>query len=135
VGDLRHGYLTVADNLPTDPKIHQEKGSKKIFFKNFLEARVEHVVLPIARKLMRADQAGKVSGDGYLTCIMLHEIAHELGPTYARRGDRQVDIREGIGAAYGGLEEAKADVVGMPTWQVSSGRFVLARRKRMAPRR
>ena len=39
-GDLLHGYQAVADNLPNDPRIHQEKGSKKIFFKNFLDARV-----------------------------------------------------------------------------------------------
>ena len=39
-GDLRHGYQAVADNLPNDPRIHQEKGTKKIFFKNFMDARV-----------------------------------------------------------------------------------------------
>src|SRR6185369_8844663 len=65
VGDLRHGYQAVADSLPNDPKIHIDKGTKKIFFKNFMDARVETVVLPIARKLMRADQASKVSNDGY----------------------------------------------------------------------
>ena len=112
-GDLRHGYQAVADNLPNDPKIHQEKGTKKIFFKNFMDARVDYIVLPIARKLMRPDQAARVSEDGYLTCVLMHEIAHELGPAYARPGDRQVDIREAIGAVFGGLEEAKADIVGM----------------------
>ncbi len=112
-GDLRHGYQAVADNLPNDPRIHQEKGSKKIFFKNFMDARVEFIVLPIARKLMRADQAAKVSEDGYLTPVLLHEISHELGPSYARRGEDRVEINEAIGPLYGGLEEAKADVVGM----------------------
>ena len=34
-GELRHGYQAVADNLPNDPRVHAEKGSKKIFFKNF----------------------------------------------------------------------------------------------------
>ncbi|HYS27744.1 MAG TPA: hypothetical protein VEP46_19180, partial [Vicinamibacterales bacterium] len=34
-GDLRHGYQAVADNLPNDPRIHEQKGTKKIFFKNF----------------------------------------------------------------------------------------------------
>src|SRR5580704_19601992 len=53
-GDLLHGYQAVADNLPNDPRIHQEKGSKKIFFKNFLDARVNFVILPIARLLMPA---------------------------------------------------------------------------------
>jgi hypothetical protein len=41
VGDLRHGYQAVADNLPNDPRVHEQKGSKKIFFKNFMDARVE----------------------------------------------------------------------------------------------
>ncbi len=112
-GDLRHGYQAVADNLPNDPRIHQEKGSKKIFFKNFMDARAEYIVLPIARKLMRPDQAAKVSEDGYLAPVLLHEISHELGPTYARRGQQRVEINEAIGPLYGGLEEAKADVVGM----------------------
>ncbi|HEX9119901.1 MAG TPA: hypothetical protein VF840_05125, partial [Terriglobales bacterium] len=39
-GDLNHGYQAVADNLPNDARIHQEKGTKKIFFKNFMDARV-----------------------------------------------------------------------------------------------
>jgi len=128
-GDLRHGYQAVADNLPNDPKIHIEKGSEKIFFKNFMDARVETVVLPIARKLMRADQASRVSNDGYMTCVLMHEISHELGPAYARRGDRQVEITEAIGPAYGGLEEAKADVVGMfgVKWLADKGELPKAR--------
>ena len=112
-GDLRYGYQAVADNLPNDSRIHQEKGSKKIFFKNFMDARVNNVVLPVARKLMLADQAASVTGDGYMTSAILHEICHELGPVFARRDGRQVDINEAIGPAYAGLEEAKADVAGM----------------------
>ena len=60
-GDLRHGYQAVADNLPNDPRIHEKKGSKKLFFKNFMDARVDYVILPVARKLMRSDQAAKAS--------------------------------------------------------------------------
>src|SRR5580658_1180349 len=36
-GDLRHGYQAVADSLPNDPRIHRDKGSKNIFFKNFMD--------------------------------------------------------------------------------------------------
>ena len=128
-GDLRHGYQAVADNLPNDPRIHEEKGTKKIFFKNFMDARVEYIVLPIAQKLMRADQAAKVSGDGYLAAVLLHEISHELGPSYARRSGPRVSINEAIGPAYSGLEEAKADVVGMfgLKWLVEKGALPAAR--------
>ena len=112
-GDLRHGYQAVADNLPNDPRIHQEKGSKKMFFKNFMDARVTYVVLPIAKRLLRADQAPQASGDGYLAFTMMHEISHELGPTYSHTANGRAQINEAIGPAYSALEESKADVVGM----------------------
>jgi hypothetical protein len=112
-GDLLHGYQAVADNLPNDPRIHKAKGSKKIFFKNFLDARVNYIVLPLAQRAMRADQAKLVSADGYLAHTLLHEISHGLGPDFARVGDKQVEINEAIGPVYSGLEEAKADVLGV----------------------
>jgi hypothetical protein len=112
-GDLRHGYQAVADNLPNDPRIHAEKGTKKIFFKNFMDARVQSVVLPLGRLLLREDQANRASADGYLAVVVMHEISHGLGPAFARVNGKQADIRQSIGPLYSGLEEAKADIVGL----------------------
>src|SRR5262244_3159166 len=112
-GDLRHGYQAVADNLPNDPRIHEQKGSKKIFFKNFMDARVNYVVLPIGKLVMREDQAALASMDGYFTVVLMHEICHALGPAFARTAAGQADIRESIGPTFPGLEEAKADIVGL----------------------
>jgi hypothetical protein len=116
-GDLTHGYQAVADNLPNDPRVHEQKGSKKLFFKNFMDARVNYVVLPVARKLMEPEQAARVSGEGYLLTTIMHEICHGLGPAFARassdKSAGKVDIREAIGPGFSGLEEAKADVTGM----------------------
>jgi hypothetical protein len=122
-GDLRHGYQAVADNLPNDPRIHEEKGTKKIFFKNFMDARVNYVILPVARKLMRADQAARVSGEGYLLDTIMHEIAHGLGPAFSHNAKGKLTIREAMGPTYSGLEESKADVVGMfgLQWLVDHG--------------
>ena len=85
-GDLRYGYQAVADNLPNDARIHQEKGTKKIFFKNFMDARVQYVIVPVAKIMMQPDQAAEVSGEGYLAGTLLHEISHGLGPAFARVG-------------------------------------------------
>src|SRR5438477_5473495 len=112
-GDLRHGYQAVADNLPNDPRVHEQKGSKKIFFKNFMDARVNFVILPVAKRVLRPEQAAKVSGEAYLLATIMHEMAHGLGPAFARTAAGKTDIREAIGPVFGGLEEAKADVVGM----------------------
>jgi len=113
VGDLRHGYQAVADNLPNDPRIHEEKGSKRIFFKNYMDARVKYVVLPIANLLMRPDQARLASMDGYLSTVVMHEISHGIGPAFARTAKGRVDISEAIGPLQSALEEAKADIVGL----------------------
>jgi Peptidase family M49 len=124
-GDLRHGYQAVADNLPNDARIHQEKGTKKLFFKNFMDARVNYVVLPIGKLLMREDQANLASMEGYLAAVLMHEICHGLGPAFARTTTGQQDIRASIGPAYSGLEEAKADMVGLFAldWLMSKGVF------------
>ena len=128
-GDLRHGYQAVADNLPNDPRIHEEKGSKRIFFKNFMDARVRYVVIPIAHLLMREDHARLASMDGYLSMVVMHEISHGIGPAFARTSAGRVDIPQAIGPIHSALEEAKADVVGMFAleWLMNRGALQKAR--------
>ena len=50
-------------------------------------------------------------------------MAHGLGPAFARTAAGKVSIREMIGPIFSGLEEAKADVVGMfgLKWLVDHG--------------
>ncbi len=122
-GDLTHGYQAVADNLPNDPRVHEQKGSKKLFFKNFMDARVDYVILPVAQHLMLPAQSAKASSEGYLQATIMHEIAHGLGPAFSRSATGKVTIRESIGPIFSGLEEAKADIVGMfgLKWLVDRG--------------
>jgi hypothetical protein len=112
-GDLRHGYQAVADNLPNDARIHEQKGTKKIFFKDYMDARVNYVILPLAKHIMNPAQAAQASADGYMASTVMHEICHGLGPAYARTSEGKKDIREALADVFPGLEEAKADVVGM----------------------
>jgi len=122
-GDLLHGYQAVADNLPNDPRIHQEKGSKKIFWKNFLDARVNYIILPLAERLLPANQAKMVTGEGTLDFVILHEISHGLGPTYVHGSNGKQHIGEAIGPRYSALEESKADITGLlcVKWLVDHG--------------
>jgi hypothetical protein len=78
-----------------------------------MDARVTYVILPLAQYVMRPEQASRVSGEGYLLGTILHEMAHGLGPAFARTSGGKVSIREAIGPIFSGLEEAKADAVGM----------------------
>ena len=112
-GDLRHGYQAVADNLPNDARIHEQKGTKKVFFKNYMDARVNDIILPLAKGIMDPQQATQASAEGYMASTVMHEICHGLGPAYARTSAGKKDIREALADVFPGLEEAKADVVGM----------------------
>jgi hypothetical protein len=126
-GDLRHGYQAVADNLPNDARIHEQKGTKKIFFKNYMDARVNYVILPLAKRIMDPQQAAQASAEGYMASTVMHEICHGLGPAYARTASGKKDIREAIADVYPGLEEAKADVVGMYGLKFLMDRGVLSK--------
>jgi hypothetical protein len=124
-GDLRHGYQAVADNLPNDPRVHEQKGSKKTFFKNFMDARTEHVILPIAKRLISDSQSPLATADGYLTFVLMHEVSHGIGPAFARTSAGKQDIREAIGSAFSALEEAKADIVSLYAvrWLADHGHY------------
>lgn len=67
-GDLRHGYQAVADNLPNDPRIHEQKGSKKIFFKNFMSQE----------KAITRDATGRYGIDYARIPAALAQLAKEL---------------------------------------------------------
>jgi len=50
-----------------------------------MDARVNYVVLPIGKQLMREDQAALASMEGYLAVVLMHEICHGLGPAMLAR--------------------------------------------------
>ena len=124
-GDLLHGYqLRPPYNPPNDPRIHPEKGSKKIFWKNFLDARVNVIILPLAERLLPADQAKNGHRRRHnLDFVILHEISHGLGPTYVHGSNGKRHIGEAIGPRYSALEESKADITGLlcVKWLVDHG--------------
>jgi hypothetical protein len=124
-GDLRHGYQAVADNLPNDARVHEQKGTKKIFFRTFLAARTQNVVLPIAQRLLQEDQLKYATADGYMAFVMMHEVSHGNGPAFARTPAGKRDIREAIGTRFSALEESKADVVSLfaVKWLADNGHF------------
>src|SRR6185437_2225798 len=90
---------------------------------------VNYIILPLAKYVMVPDQAAKASGEGYLLSTIMHEISHGLGPAFARTASGKVDVREAIGPQYSGLEEAKADVVGMFGLKWLTDRGVLPKNK------
>merc|ERR1712080_52768 len=68
---------------------------------------------PIAKTLMKKKQLPLLSREAYFYDVLFHELSHSLGPAFVGNDESNGDIRSALGAAYSGLEEAKADVMGI----------------------
>jgi hypothetical protein len=110
-GDTRAGVQTIAFNLPNDPRVREQEGSKKVMLTNVIEAKFENILKPIAEIVLTPEQASEITFDPYFTRILTHELAHALGPDYVT-DQPDLTVNRALRDRYSALEEAKADVVG-----------------------
>jgi hypothetical protein len=126
-GDGNHGVQTAAFNLPNDETVAAQKGYKRVMLKNVQEAKFAQVLLPIADRVLASEQRDGVDFDAFFTLILLHELAHGLGPQTATVGGRVAPLREALRDLYSPIEEAKADMVSVFACQMLIDRGVLDR--------
>lgn len=113
-GEGAVGYQAVATNLPNDPKVHKEKGTKKTFWKNMFKARFNAIIKPVSMRLIDESQLQHLSDEGFFQFVLMHEICHAVGPRTVKVGPKKgIDARAAIGPNYSALEECKADIAGL----------------------
>ncbi len=110
-GDCNAGSKTIAINLPNDPKVHIEKGSRKLQLKNSMRAKFDNILLPISKLLIADDQQGNVAFDAFFENTMFHEVAHGLGIKNTING--KGTVREALKETASAMEEGKADILGL----------------------
>ena len=112
-GDTRAGVQTLAFNLPNDERVREAKGSKKVLLRNIMRAKYDRILLPIAERVIARDQIGDVSFDAYFNEVLHHELSHGLGPGTITVDGRATEVRKELKELFDGIEEAKADVMGV----------------------
>ncbi len=110
-GETRPGVQTIAFNLPNDPRVREAEGSKKVMLRNVIRAKFETNLKPIARAVLDPEQAERIGFEPYFTRVLVHELAHGLGPDYVT-GQPDLTVNRALQEHYSALEEAKADAVG-----------------------
>ena len=111
-GDCNAGSKNIAINLPNDPRVHSEKGSRKLQLKNAMQAKFDKILVPIADLLIEESQLKHIKfEDGFFQNVMFHEVAHGLGVKYTIDGS--MSVREALEEYYSPIEEAKADIAGL----------------------
>jgi hypothetical protein len=110
-GDCNAGSKTIATNLPNDPQVHIEKGSRKLQLKNSMRAKFDNILIPISQVVIAPEQQKHVKFDAFFENTMFHEVAHGLGIKITLDGNQSV--REAMKETASSIEEAKADILGL----------------------
>jgi len=110
-GDCNSGSKTIAINLPNDPKVQLAKGSRKLQLKNSMQAKFDHILVPISKVLINPEQQKHVKFEAFFENTMFHEVAHGLGIKNTING--KGDVRTSLKDTYSSIEEAKADILGL----------------------
>ncbi|WNO60763.1 dipeptidyl-peptidase 3 family protein [Rheinheimera sp. MMS21-TC3] len=110
-GHANAGSKTIAINLPNDEQVQLEKGTRRLQLKNAMQAKFEHIMLPITELLIAPEQRQHVTFNAFFNNTMFHEVAHGLGikNTINANGTVRQALKEHASA----LEEGKADILGL----------------------
>ena len=112
-GDTKAGVQTLAFNLPNDERVREAKGSKKVMLRNVLRAKFDKILVPIAERVMAAEDQEQISFDAFFNNSLHHELSHGLGPGTIGIDGRETEVRLELKELYSTMEEAKADVMGI----------------------
>lgn len=117
-GDCNAGSKTIAINLPNDPRVHLQKGSRKLQLKNTMKAKFDKILKPISELLIDEDQLKHVTFGAFFENAMMHEVAHGLGIKNTLEGST---VRSVLKENATAIEEGKADILGLFLVDILSG--------------
>lgn len=120
-GQANAGAKTIAINLPNDEEVQLTRGTRRLQLKNAMRAKFDRILVPVADELVAPEQQEHITFDAFFENTMFHEVAHGLGIKNTING--RGTVRSALRELAGGLEEEKADVLGlyMVTQLVSQG--------------
>jgi hypothetical protein len=110
-GEANAGAKTIAINLPNDETVQLQKGTRRLQLKNAMRAKFDSIMVPLADRMIAADQRPHVTFDAFFANTMFHEVAHGLGITQTVNG--RGTVRQALKEHASAFEEEKADVLGL----------------------
>ncbi len=110
-GHSNAGSKTIAINLPNDEEVQLSKGTRRLQLKNAMQAKFEHILLPIADVLIAPAQRQHITFDAFFANTMFHEVAHGLG--IKKTIDSGDNVRTALRETASAIEEGKADILGL----------------------
>jgi hypothetical protein len=110
-GRANAGSKTIAINLPNDEEVQLSKGTRRLQLKNAMQAKFDHILLPIADLLIDPSQRQHITFDAFFANTMFHEVAHGLG--IKKTIESGSNVRTVLQETASAIEEGKADILGL----------------------
>ena len=110
-GKANAGIKVIALNLPFDPDVQKDKGTRTILLDNVINAKFNSIVAPAGEILLSGEDAAHLSSDAFYWNVVFREVAHGLGVKETVNGKGRVD--EALGNTASTFEEIKANVAGI----------------------
>lgn len=113
-----YGTVPMAYNLPNEPDIHKEVGSKKVFVRNVMRAKAELITMRVAERVLDSGLAAQLEPSIFMKHTIGHESSHGLSFKFG--ADNFLTLASP-------LEEGKADVFGMMFLYYLADKGIIAR--------
>jgi hypothetical protein len=110
-GDCNAGSKTIAINLPNDPIVQKQKGSRRLQLKNAMQAKFDKILVPIAKQVITPEQQNFITFNAFFENTMFHEVSHGIG--VHRVINDTLTVRQALKEKASSLEEGKADILGL----------------------
>ncbi|NOQ27863.1 MAG: Zn-dependent hydrolase [Bacteroidales bacterium] len=105
------GSKKIAITLPLDGQVQFQVGSRKLQFKNVMEAKFEKILMPISELLIVEDQLKHVKSKAFFENTMFYEVASALGikNTINDKGT----VRDALKDQHNIIGECKNDILSL----------------------
>lgn len=111
-GDSNADGKSIAINLPNDPEVRSNVGSRKLQLKNAMKAKFDSIMVPISKLLISKEQQKHITFDSFFENVMFHEVGHGLGLDYTV-SNKKLKVRDALKENYSSIEEGKSDLLGL----------------------
>jgi hypothetical protein len=110
-GNWNAGSKKIAVTLPLDDQIHFQIGSRKLQFKNVMQAKFEKILKPIGEIVISPEQRKHVKFNAFFENTLFYEVSQSLGMknTVNRKGT----VKDALRDYHSIIEESKADILSL----------------------
>ena len=107
-GMSNYGGKMLSLNRPYDIQVLKKFGSRKMMFKNVMDAKLNNILMPIAKIMIDSTQVNMVTSTAFSEENLLYEIGDKLGFNKTLKG---VKVKDALKDYYTIIDKTRADLV------------------------